>query len=152
MLTGRSTASDPVPRPAETAEQEKHGFSPPRASVLHWEPEESVPVTSVQDAGRGLASSRGLKPLPAIPKCSLRTYLTHVLVPIPEAQQQMGQHMNHVRLEELSQHGAEHLEGKEGSWGRRQDGWEQDVLSGQLQDKLPTTSSASGKHSGQLWD
>lgn len=50
--------------------------------------------------------------------CSLRTYLTYILVPIPEAQQQMGQHVNHVRLEELPQHGTEHLEGKEGSWGR----------------------------------
>lgn len=60
--------------------------------------------------------------------CSLRTYLTHVLVPIPEAQQQMGQHMNHVWLEELPQHGAEHLEGKEGSWGRGWDSWEQTVL------------------------
>lgn len=51
--------------------------------------------------------------------CSLRTYLPYVLVPIPEAQQQVGQHVNHVRLEELPQHGAEHLEGKQGSWGRR---------------------------------
>lgn len=50
---------------------------------------------------------------------SLRTYLTHILVPVPEAQQQMGQHVNDVRLKELPQHGAEHLKGKEGSWGRR---------------------------------
>lgn len=47
-----------------------------------------------------------------------RTYLPYVLVPIPKAQQQMGQHVDHVGLEELPQHGAEHLEGKQRSWGR----------------------------------
>lgn len=45
---------------------------------------------------------------------SFRTYLTHILVPIPKAQQQMGQNVNYIRLKELPQHGAEHLEGKEG--------------------------------------
>lgn len=53
--------------------------------------------------------------LPEVFMRSLRTYLTYILVPIPEAQQQMGQHMDHIRLEEFPQHGAEHLEGKEGS-------------------------------------
>lgn len=31
----------------------------------------------------------------------------------------MGQHMDHIGLEELPQHGAEHLEGKQSSWGQR---------------------------------
>lgn len=65
---------------------------------------------------------------------SLGTYLTHILVPIPEAQQQVGQHVHHVRLEELAQRGAEHLEGKEGSWGKK---------AGQL-GRLPAASSPSG--------
>lgn len=47
--------------------------------------------------------------------CGLGTYLTHVLVSIPEAKQQVGQHMNHVGLEKLAQHGAEHLKGKQGT-------------------------------------
>jgi hypothetical protein len=29
----------------------------------------------------------------------------------------MGQHVDHIRLEELPQHGTEHLEGKQRSWG-----------------------------------
>lgn len=45
----------------------------------------------------------------------LQTYLSYVLIPIPKAQQQMGQHMDHIGLEELPQHGAEHLEGKQSS-------------------------------------
>lgn len=34
----------------------------------------------------------------------------------------MGQHVDHIRLEELPQHCAEHLEGKEGSWGWQGEG------------------------------
>lgn len=73
---------------------------------------------------------------------SLRTYLTYILVPIPEAQQQMGQHMDHIRLEEFPQHGAEHLEGKEGSWGR------EGRRAGAAWDNLPATCSPSRNTQG----
>lgn len=118
--------------------------------------EESIPVTDVWGGG-GVPSSgpshllrpwaethRHWRPqLAAGLTCSLRTYLTHILVPISEAQQQMGQHMNHIRLEELPQHGAQHLKGKEGSWGWR-NRWKQIVLWRQPQDKLPAISSSQG--------
>lgn len=80
--------------------------------------------------------------LPAVFMRSLRTYLTYVLVPIPEAQQQMGQHVNHVRLKEFPQHGTEHLKGKEGSWGR------ESGTAGAAQDNLPTTCSPSRNTQG----
>lgn len=73
--------------------------------------------------------------------CSLRTYLTYILVPIPEAQQQMGQHVHHVWLKELPQHSAEHLEGKEGSWGRR---WTAGTTSLQPPHLLETLRAAVG--------
>lgn len=80
--------------------------------------------------------------LPAVFMRSLRTYLTYILVPIPEAQKQMGQHVNHVWLEEFPQHGAEHLKGKEGSWGR------EGRTAGAPWDNLPATCSPSRNTQG----
>lgn len=80
--------------------------------------EKFIAVTQVGAEGP-LAAGAGTHPRHPRPSLlrisSLLPYLTHVLIAIPKAQQQMGQHVDHIGLKELPQHGAEHLEGKQGS-------------------------------------
>jgi hypothetical protein len=79
----------------------------------------------------------------AVLSSSLGPYLTNILVPIPKAQKQMGQHMNHVGLEELPQHGTEHLKGKQGSWGKKVGELRKKHPMGKRGWRLPVTSSPS---------
>lgn len=58
--------SDPLPGPPDSAEEEGHGVSSHKASLLYWEPEESILVTRAQYAGRRDSGGGGLTP-PQVP-------------------------------------------------------------------------------------
>lgn len=46
----------------------------------------------------------------------LTAHLSDILVSVSKAEQEVRQHMDHIRLKQLSQHVTQHLKGKQCSW------------------------------------
>lgn len=47
------------------------------------------------------------------PACHLPTHLSDILVSVSKAEQEVWQHMDHIRLKQLPQHVTQHLKGKQ---------------------------------------
>lgn len=46
----------------------------------------------------------------------LPAHLSDILVSVSKAEQEVWQHVDHIRLKQLPQHVTQHLKGKKGSW------------------------------------
>lgn len=48
--------------------------------------------------------------------CDLPTHLSNILVSVSKAEQEVWQHVDHIRLKQFPQHVTQHLKGEQSSW------------------------------------